>query len=126
MLKLKTITQNPKVNLRDRCYQFSLAVIRFMNDLPDKQIYRILGNQLLRAATSVGANIIEAKSSSSRRDFIKFYQISLKSANETEYWLNLWKDVGLVKSFEAEALLRELIEIERMLGASLLTLKDKR
>ena len=59
MLKLKTITQNPKVNLRDRCYQFSLAVIRFMNDLPDKQIYRILGNQLLRAATSVGANIID-------------------------------------------------------------------
>ena len=52
--------------------------------------------------------------------------IKKESANETEYWLNLWKDVGLVKSFEAEALLRELIEIERMLGASLLTLKDKR
>ena len=42
-------------------------------------------DQLLRSATSIGANVVEAKSASSKRDFIKFYEIALKSANETKY-----------------------------------------
>ena len=59
---------------------------------PSERIYWIISDQLLRSATSIGANIIEAKAASSKKDFIRFYEISLKSANETKYWLCLLRD----------------------------------
>ncbi len=79
----------------------------------------------MRSATSVGANIVESKSSSSKRDFIKFYEIALKSANETEYWLNLLKDGKLLKEEFLLDMIREINEISRMLASSLLTMKNK-
>lgn len=127
-LKLKTQNHNSnlKFDIRYRTYQFSLSVIRFAASFPEKRIYWITSDQLLRAATSVGANITEAKSSSSRKDFIRYYEIALKSANETEYWLNLLKDGPLVTQTEIETLIKEIGEISNMIGASLLTLKGKR
>ena len=69
----------PKNDLRTRCHNYSMTIIKFLETLPEKKIYWVISDQLLRSATSVGANIIEAKSSSSRRDFIKFYEIALKN-----------------------------------------------
>lgn len=128
MSKLKTQNHNlnVKTNLRYRGYKFSLAIIKFVNELPNKKIYWSITDQLLRAATSIGANIIEAKSSSSKRDFIKFYEIALKSANETKYWLCLMRDSSLVEKSKAQDLLREAKEISNMLASSLLTLKGKK
>jgi four helix bundle protein len=59
----------------------------------------------------------------SKRDFIKFYEISLKSANESKYWLGLLRDAT---ELDISDLLLELEEISRMLGASVITLKNKR
>ena len=100
MSNLKSQNQNVnlKSNIRYRAYQFSLTIIKFVSNLPEKKVYWIIGDQLLRAATSIGANLIEAKSSSSKKDFIKFYEIALKSANETRYWLSLLKDAKLIKN----------------------------
>ncbi len=126
MLNLKTTTQNPKSDLRVRCYCFSIQVIKFLEILPEKRVYKIIINQLLRSATSIGANIIEAKSSSSRRDFIKFYEIALKSANESKYWFNLLKDATEADKERVNQLLSELEEISKMLGSSVLTLKNKK
>jgi four helix bundle protein len=128
MSKLKTQNQNVnlKSNIRYRAYQFSLMIIKFVSNLPGKKVYWIIRDQLLRAATSIGANLIEAKSSSSKKDFIKFYEISLKSANETRYWLSLLKDAKLVENINLiDSLLKEAKEIAKMLGSSLLTLKGK-
>ena len=91
-----------------------------------KRVYWIIGDQLLRAATSVGANLIEAKASSSKKDFIRFYEIALKSANETCYWLTLLRDSNLVNNSELSPILIEIKEIANMIGASLLTLKNKK
>ena len=113
-------------DLRIRTYHFSIKMIRFLETLPEKRVYWVISDQLLRSATSIGANIIEAKSASSRRDFIKFYEISLKSANETVYWLGLLKDATKADIRLVNELLNETDEISRMLGASLLTLKKKR
>ncbi|HLA26160.1 MAG TPA: four helix bundle protein [Patescibacteria group bacterium] len=113
-------------DLRIRTYRFSIKMIRFLETLPEKRVYWVISDQLLRSATSIGANIIEAKSASSRRDFIKFYEISLKSANETVYWLGLLKDATKADTRLVNELLNESDEISRMLGASLLTLKKKR
>jgi len=114
-----------KQQLKYRCYQFSISVIKFIETLPGKKVYRVISDQLLRAATSIGANIIEAKSSSSRKDFIRFYEIALKSANETKYWLGLLRDATEANKNKINQLLNEVDEISKMLGSNLLTLKRK-
>jgi len=123
-------TQNHNLNLRSnvkyRAYQFSLSIIVFVKDFPEKRVYWIIEDQLLRCATSIGANLVEAKSSSSKRDFIKFYEIALKSTNETIYWLMLLEDSKLEKVDKVEPLLSEAKEIGKMIASSLLTMKGKR
>jgi four helix bundle protein len=126
--KLKSQNCSSKLNtdLRRRCYNFSISVIKFIEKLPQKRTFWIISDQLLRSATSIGANVVEAKSSSSRREFIKFYEIALRSANETKYWLELLRDATEISKKEIEILLKECEEISKMLAKSLLTLKDKR
>jgi four helix bundle protein len=115
-----------KTDLRQRCYNFSISVVKFIEKLPQKRTFWIISDQLLRSATSIGANVVEAKYSSSRREFIKFYEIALRSANETKYWLELLRDTTEISKKEIEILLKECEEISKMLAKSLLTLKDKR
>jgi len=128
MLNLKSNNHNlnPKSNVRYRAYYFSLAIIKFVSSFPEKRIYWIISDQLLRAATSIGANLIEAKASSSKKDFIKFYQIALKSSNETAYWLCLLRDGNLLLTSGVKDLVQENNEISKMIGSSLLTMKRKK
>ncbi len=129
MANLKSQNYNVNVKSADvkvRAYAFSLKVISFINQLPNKRAFWVMADQLLRAATSIGANTIEAQAASSRRDFVKFYEIALKSANETKYWLSLLRDAYPETKEECEVLLQEVTEISNMLGASLLTLKGKK
>lgn len=126
---LKTQIYNSNLKSHDikiRAYKFSLEIIIFINGLPNKRAFWSIGDQLLRSVTSIGANVIEAKASSSRREFIKFYEIALKSANEAIYWLSLLKDSYNELQSGCEALLLELQEICNMLGSSILTLKGKK
>ena len=126
---LKTQNQNLNVKSNDvkiRAYRFSLNIIFFVNELPNKRGFWSIGDQLLRSATSIGANMIEARSSSSKRDFIKFYEIALKSSNETKYWLCLLRDSYKELKIKSEELLKEAIEISNMIGSSVLTLKGKK
>lgn len=115
-----------KEQIKYRAYKFSLAVVKFISALPNQRIYWIIADQLVRAATSIGANIIEAQAASSKRDFIRFYAIALKSANETRYWLGILRDGTGASKEEINRLLKEAGELANILGASLLTLKGKR
>lgn len=119
---------NGKSNLKLRAYRFSLNIISFVGSLPNQRVFWVISDQLLRAATSIGANIVEAQSASSKRDFIKFYAIALKSANETKYWLCLLRDSNLkgLEKAKIKEILNEAIEISKMLASSLLTLKGKK
>ena len=124
-------TQNYNSNLKSndvkiRAYHFSLDIIKFVNELPNKRAFWSIGDQLLRAATSIGANMIEAQAASSRKDFIKFYEIALKSANETKYWICLLRDSYQDLRPQCQQLLKEAEEISNMLGSSVLTLKGKK
>lgn len=120
--------QNSKLknDLKYRCYYFSISVIKLIDSFPSRRVYWVISDQLLRSATSIGANIVEAKSSSSRRDFIKYFDISLKSANETKYWLGLLRDATDYDKNKVNSLLNEVNEISNMLASSLLTLKYKK
>lgn len=118
--------ENKKEELKYRAYKFSLKVVQFVSTLPNEKVYWVIVDQLLRAATSIGANIIEAQAASSKRDFIKFYAIALKSANETRYWLGILRDATDTDKEKVNGLLNEARELANILGASLLTLKGKR
>ncbi|HAI82712.1 MAG TPA: four helix bundle protein [Chitinophagaceae bacterium] len=110
--------------IRRRCYLFSLETIKFLKSRQWDQLSMILVRQLLRSATSIGANVVEAKNSSSRLEFKRFYEIALKSANETLYWLNLLKDGYELNDENLSFLLKEADELTRILAVSVLKLKQ--
>lgn len=118
--------QQIKTDVKRRAYYFAIEVIKFVETLPNQRIFWIICDQLLRSATSIGANIVEAKAASSKRDFIKYFEIALKSANETLYWLCLLRDSTSADKNQIQLLLKENQEICKLLGASLLTMKNKR
>jgi len=118
--------QNSKVDLKVRCYKFSLQIIRLTDTLPNKRSVWIIIDQLIRSATSIGANLIEARASSSRLEFKKFYETSLKSANESKYWLGLLRDSNLVVNKDKiNELLNEVNELAKMLATGVIKLKKK-
>ena len=118
--------QKSKVyDLKQRTFIFSVGTIKFLETLPNDYISRIIGQQLLRAATSIGANIIEAQAASSKKDFANYYNIALKSANETKYWFLLLKSMNRGNKEESEKLLKEVDEICKILAKSLLTMRGK-
>jgi len=125
---LKNQRHNSKVKneFRERCYNYSIAVIKLIKGLPEKRVYWTVSDQLLRSATSIGANTIEAKSASSKKDYIRYYEIALKSANETKYWLGLLRDALDADKNEINKLLKEAGELANILAASLLTMKGKK
>lgn len=114
-----------KNDLKLRTYKFSLGIIALMDDLPQKISAWIIQDQLIRSATSVGANLVEARASSSRVEFKKFFEISLKSANETKYWLCLLRDTQLANKSKIEEFLEEIAQISNMIAKSVMSLKKK-
>ena len=83
-----------KGDLKRRAYFYSLDIIKYLDILDKSTVTQTMTKQLIRSATSIGANIIEAQSGSTRKDFTNFYTHALKSANETKFWLGLLRDSG--------------------------------
>jgi len=118
-LKLKT-------DLKHRAYQYSIKIIEFLDTLPKDTASEVITKQLLRSATSIGANVVEAKGSSSKRDFTNFFSHALKSANESLYWLGLLRDAKKINNAQLKYLLSETKELANILGSSVLTLKGRK
>ena len=79
-----------KKELENRTKKFALEIIKFVANLPKSKITDVLGYQLLKAGTSIGANYREANRGQSRQDFIHKIAIVEKEASETQYWLELF------------------------------------
>jgi four helix bundle protein len=125
-IKMQTDKSKFKEEFKGRVYRFALDVISFIERVPKGQTSRVIGDQLLRSATSIGANVIEAQGAASRRDYTNFFAYALKSANETKFWLSLLRDSGKAKGETTDQLIKEATEIANILGASILTLKGKK
>jgi four helix bundle protein len=113
-------------DLKRRTKQFSLRVIRLCETLPSKPAARIIANQLLRAATSVGANYRAACRARSPADFISKMGIVLEETDESAYWLELLVESGLVTQQRLSELLREAEELIAIFAASKITASGKR
>ncbi|MCJ7515388.1 MAG: four helix bundle protein [Dehalococcoidia bacterium] len=122
--------QNDKSKIKEefkrRVYKFAFEIIGFVERLPKGQVSNIIGDQLIRSSTSIGANVVEAKSSASSKDYINFFTHALKSANETKFWLALLRDSNKAEKELTNKLIREATELSNILASSILTLKGKR
>ena len=109
-----------------RLYKYALKIIKFVEKLPKDTASKIIGSQLIRSGTSVASNTIEAKSASSKKDYINYYRTALKSANESKLWICLLRDTEKLNKKESDELLKETVEIANILAASILTMKGKK
>ena len=111
--------------LLDKSLDFATQVVLFYEDFSKTKKDTTIANQLLRSATSVGANINEAIYGNSKADFISKLHISLKETGESIYWLTLLKRTNLIE-YNFDELLSLAEEIKRMLIASLNTAKENK
>jgi four helix bundle protein len=122
--------QNDKVKFKNefkrRLYDFTLRLIEFIDKLPNDNVSKRIGDQLLRSGTSIIANYIEGQAASSKKDFTNYFNISLKSANESKLWLALLRDSKRAKADEVSWFLNELDEVANIFGSSILTLKGRK
>src|SRR3981081_4436750 len=98
-------------DLERRTKTFSLAVIKFTTSLPKTREVDVLSRQLLRSATSIGANYREANRGVSRADFVNKIGTVQKEASETVYWIELLLEAGIAAMASAEALHTEASEL---------------
>jgi four helix bundle protein len=116
-----------KVDIQKRAYLYALKIINFLDQLAKNDLSRqVITRQLLRSATSTGANIVEAQAASSKKDFTNFLNHSLKSANESKFWLGLLRDSNKAAKESVNPLLTETEELANILGSSILKLKGKK
>ena len=109
--------------LKERTKRFALQVIRLCRTMPRSSDSIVITRQLLRSATSVGANYRAVCRARSTADFVSKLGVVLEEADETLFWLELLVDSGVAKADAAALLLREANELVSIFVASLRTAK---
>lgn len=107
-------------------YGFVLRLIEFIDALPKDNVSRRIGDQLLRSGTSILGNYVEAQSAASKKEFVNYFNISLRSTNESKMWIALLRDSHRAKSETVQWFLCELDEFSKIFASSILTAKGKR
>lgn len=110
-------------NIRHRCFFFSKEILFFVKNCKYEKVYSSLFDQLVRSATSIGANIVEGKAGSSKKDWNKYLVIALKSANETKYWLCLIRDTQEVSKEKVNELIKEADELSKIIASIIINAK---
>jgi four helix bundle protein len=108
-------------NLQDRTRKFALSVIKFTEQLQHDDTSKILGRQLLRSGTSVGANYRAACRSKSKPDFISKMGTVLEEADESAFWIELLLDAAKTSTQAAQPLLTEANELVAISASSINT-----
>jgi four helix bundle protein len=108
-----------------KSYAFALEIVALYKYLIDEKKEYVLSKQVLRSGTSIGANVNEALSGQSKRDFVHKLSISLKEAKETSYWLNLLKDSNYISSDSFNKLNESCNEVLKILSSIIITTKEK-
>ena len=111
--------------LREKSKTFAKEIVFLCRRLKQNNVEGALINQLLRAGTSVGANVHEAQYAQGTKDFISKFEIALKECNESEYWLELLFEVNSISKVDFDKYQKDCIELRRMLVSTVTTLKKK-
>jgi len=113
-------------DLKRRTKQFAIRVIKLVEALPNTRTAYVIGNQLLRARTSVGANYRAACRGRSKPEFIAKLGIALEEADETYYWMELLIDANIMTKNQLAPLMAEADEITAILTASVKTARTSK
>jgi four helix bundle protein len=116
-------SEKSKSPLRDKSYAFAIKIVKLSQALVSEKKEFVLSKQVLRSGTSVGALIRESEFAASKADFINKLTVSLKEANETEYWLMLLHDTNYLSETEFQQLKSDCNELIAMLISSIKTSK---
>jgi four helix bundle protein len=116
---------NPEI-LKERTKQFGLRILNLYEELSKTSKGKILGNQLLRSGTSVGANYRAACRAKSNPDFVYKIQIVEEEADESAFWLELISESNIIKENRLEDMLKEANELTAIFTASGKTAKQRR
>jgi four helix bundle protein len=125
-MKPEIKNQKNVVDLRVRSKAFALRIIKLYVVLPKTTEAQVLGKQMLRSATSVGAHLREGKRSRSRAELISKTEVALQELDETLYWLELLADSEIVKPERLAGLMQEVEELLAVLVSGVNTLKKQR
>ena len=121
------VEQGDAPDLHKRTKQFALRIIRLYRSLPKQDgVAQVLGKQLLRSATSVGAQYREARRARSAAEFVSKLQCALQEMDETAYWLELIVEAELAKPSSMTNLLGEASELTAVLASSVKTAKARK
>ena len=96
-----------KSELEKRTKAFAISVIQFIDNIPQNKVGRVMSPQLLRSATSIGANYREANRAESRRDFVHKIAIVEKEAAESLYWIKLFEEAMIGNPDQVKLLFHE-------------------
>ena len=110
-------------DIRIRTKKFAVRIVKLIQELKTNNVDYPLRDQLLRSGTSIGANVREAKASSSKKELIRFYEIALRSANESDYWIEVIKEGYNISGDLIVNDKKELEEISKVLATIIINLK---
>ncbi len=105
----------------ERTFKFAVQIVKFVRELPTSTDGLVLGRQVLRSGTSIGANVEEAYGMPTKRDFANKMATALKEAKETPYWLRVIRESGLVPPQRINPLIQEALEIKLILTQTVKT-----
>ncbi|MCX5809943.1 MAG: four helix bundle protein [Proteobacteria bacterium] len=120
---MKNLKAN-SIDILERSVKYSLKIVKFYRQLEKDSVGRILGKQLLRSGTSIGANIYEAQGGQSKADFIAKISIAYKESRETAYWLRIMQESEMKYSKEIDDLKDETEQLIKILSSILLSSKQ--
>lgn len=103
--------------VKEKSFVFAVRIVKLYQHISENKKEFILSKQLVRSGTSIGANISEALQAASKRDFVNKMNISLKEAQETEYWLRLLHETHYLSEKEFQSLYEDSVELIKMLTA---------
>lgn len=111
--------------IQQKSFGFAVRIINLFKYLCEEKKEFVLSKQILRCGTSIGANIEEAISGQSDKDFIAKVSIAQKEARETRYWLKLLSETNFITAEQSNSLLNDVEEINKIIARILLTMKAK-
>lgn len=101
--------------ISQKSFDFAVRIVKLYKFLYEEKRERILSKQLLRSGTGIGANIAESRQAQSKADFVSKMYIALKECSETKYWIRLLKATDYLTQKQADSLLEDCIEVEKIL-----------
>ena len=110
--------------LLEKSYNFALRIVKLYKFVATEKKEFVLSKQILRSGTSIGANVEEANQAQSKPDFVNKLSIAQKEAFERDCWLRLLRDSVFLNEKQAESLLKDCREVQKLLTASIKTAKS--